>query len=120
LPSALDIITQEASIGINLVENTGLNQYYSLANKFFDYIHAGIPQITMNFPEYKRINDEIEVAILIDNVETETIAEAINSLLYNLPKYKAIQSNCIASKKIYNWQVEEKKLLSFYEKIISN
>jgi len=120
LPSALEKITQEAYVGINLVENIGLNQYYSLANKFFDYIHAGIPQVTMNFPEYKRINDKIQVAVLIDNVETETIAEAINSLLYDFPKYKNFQSNCFVAKKLYNWQVEEKKLLSFYEKITSN
>ena len=106
--------------GINLVENIGLNQYYSLANKFFDYIHAGIPQITMNFPEYKRINDDIEVAVLIDNIETETITEAVNSLLYDLPKYKTLQSNCFTAKKKFNWQEEEKKLLTFYEKIIKN
>ena len=120
LPSALDKITQEYYIGINLVENMGLNQYYSLANKFFDYIHAGIPQITMNFPEYKRINDDIEVAVLIDNIETETITEAVNSLLYDLPKYKTLQSNCFTAKKKFNWQEEEKKLLTFYEKIIKN
>ncbi len=40
-PEKLKQITPEVYIGINLVENNGLNQYYSLANKFFDYIHAG-------------------------------------------------------------------------------
>ena len=38
LPTELEQVTLEATIGINLVENKSLNQYYSLANKFFDYI----------------------------------------------------------------------------------
>jgi hypothetical protein len=43
-----------------------------LANKFFDYIQAGIPQVTMNFPEYAAINREYEVAVLIDDLEPHT------------------------------------------------
>ena len=50
-PEVLKHLTTHCHIGINLVENTGLNQYYSLANKYFDYIMANKPQISMNYPE---------------------------------------------------------------------
>ena len=40
LPEELNEITSNAYVGINLVEPQGLNQLYSLANKFFDYIQA--------------------------------------------------------------------------------
>ena len=53
LPAELEEITRNAWIGVNLLENRGLSYYYSLANKFFDYLHAGIPQVTINFPEMK-------------------------------------------------------------------
>jgi glycosyltransferase involved in cell wall biosynthesis len=117
LPSELEEITVQASIGINLVENNGLNQYYSLANKFFDYIHAEVPQITMNFPEYKRINEFAEVAILIDDLKVETITKAINELLTNNQKYTLLQTNCIKAREQFNWQTEEKKLIEFYARI---
>ncbi len=117
LPTELEQITLQATIGINLVENKGLNQYYSLANKFFDYIHAQVPQITMNFPEYKRINDYAEVAILLDDLKVETIANALNELLNNNQKYTLLQTNCIKAREQFNWEVEEKKLITFYEKI---
>ena len=45
-----------------VAENTGLNQYLALPNKFFDYMHAGLPQIAMNYPEYQKINSQFEVA----------------------------------------------------------
>jgi glycosyltransferase involved in cell wall biosynthesis len=118
LPAELEQITLQATIGINLVENKGLNQYYSLANKFFDYIHAQVPQLTMNFPEYKRINDYAEVAILLDDLKVETIANALNELLNSNQKYTLLQTNCIKAREQFNWEVEEKKLVEFYKKVL--
>ena len=57
-----------------LFENNGLNQYYSLANRFFDYIMAGVPQVCVDYPEYKVLNDEFEIASLIINTNPKTIA----------------------------------------------
>lgn len=116
LPENLDLITQGAYVGINLVENNGLNQYYSLANKFFDYIQNGLPQVTMNFPEYKRINDEFEVAILLDDLTENNIVSAVNKLLIDKYLYQRLQQNCLTAGLMLNWQHEEKKLIDFYKK----
>ena len=118
LPAQLDMITRQATIGVNLVENNGLNQYYSLANKFFDLIHSGIPQVTMDFPEYKEINDQFEVAVLIPDLRVETIEGAINKLLTDEALYKRLQQNCLEARKVLNWQQEEKKLIAFYKHIL--
>ncbi|MCC6290436.1 MAG: glycosyltransferase [Chitinophagaceae bacterium] len=115
-PEELKEITANAYIGINLVENIGLNQYYSLANKFFDYIQAGIPQITMRFPEYENINNEYEVAVLIDDLTAKTIADAYTKLCDN-DFYNRLKQNCLEAGKVYNWQNEEKKLISIYNKL---
>jgi len=117
LPGELDLVTREAYIGINMVEYIGLNQYYSLANKFFDYIHNGIPQLTMDFPEYRSINDEFEVALLIKDLSVEAIAESLNRLLDERQLYDRLKQNCLKARQVLNWQHEEKKLLAFYRKI---
>lgn len=117
LPAELEKITREAYIGLNLVENNGLNQYYSLANKFFDYMHALVPQVTMNFPEYRRINEQFKIALLIDDLKENSITEAINSLLNNTEQYGLMKQNCARAREIFHWQNEEKKLISFYKNI---
>lgn len=119
-PDKLDKITAESYIGINLVEHLGLNQYFSLANKFFDYIQYCIPQITMDFPEYKRINDQYEVALLISDLSIHAVANAINCLLYDEDLYKKLQNNCLPARKAINWENEEKKLVQFYQNLIFN
>jgi glycosyltransferase involved in cell wall biosynthesis len=114
-PEELKKTTAKAYIGINLVENTGLSQYYSLANKFFDYIQHGIPQVTMNYPEYAAINNQFNVALLIQSIEPTEIAQALNTLLQNKTLYATLRQNCIAAAQVFNWQAEEKKLIAFYK-----
>ncbi|MFZ1530096.1 MAG: glycosyltransferase [Ferruginibacter sp.] len=117
LPGELEAITRQAYIGLNLVENNGLNQYYSLANKFFDYMHALVPQVTMNFPEYRRINEAYEIAVLIDDLSETNLINSISGLLNNSGQYHLLKQNCVKAREAFNWQNEEKKLISFYKNI---
>ncbi len=118
-PDALWQVLHSAKIGVALAENNGLNQYYALPNKFFDYIQAGLPQVTMNFPEYRKINEVYRVAILIDEPDPSKIAEAVNKLLNDDVLYRELQQNCLKAAEVLCWEQEEKKLLAFYQKIFS-
>ena len=113
-------ITRQAYIGITLFENKGLSNYYSLANRFFDYLHAGIPQIGVNFPVYKIINDKRPIAILLDDTSAKNVASQLNNLLQNKVLYESLQQNCMEVREIFNWQIEEKKLLQFYTNLFAN
>ena len=117
LPAELKLLTQNAYIGLTLFEKTGLNQYYSLSNRFFDYIMAGIPQVCVNYPEYKAINDIYHVSLMIDDTTEGTIAAAINKLLQDANLYEQLKHNCVIAREQLNWQAEEKKLLSFFQSI---
>jgi glycosyltransferase involved in cell wall biosynthesis len=118
-PDALFEISQQAYCGISLAENTGLNQYFALPNKFFDYIHAGLPQLTMNYPEYQKLNAQYEVAVLTDDLSPAGIAAAINNLLGDDVLHKRLKENCIKAREELCWQKEENKLLSFYHSVFN-
>ena len=119
LPDDLWQVSQQAYIGIAIPEREGMNQYLALTNKFFDYIHAGLPQVTMNFPEYRKINQEYEVAVLLDEHAPNVIASAINNLLVNDVVYSRLKQNCLKARLVFNWQEEEKKLIAFYQSVIN-
>ena len=118
-PAEIWKISQQATVGIALAEREGLNQYLALPNKFFDYVHAGLPQVTMNYPEYSKINIQFEVAVLIDDLAPKKIAESINNLLTDEVLYNKLKSNCLKARQVLNWQHEEKKLLSFYQSVFA-
>ena len=68
----------------------------------------------MNFPEYKRINDEYEVAFLLENLSVQVIEESLKMLLEDEALYFRLKQHCNKAREEYNWQNEEKKLIDFY------
>ena len=119
-PENLHKISQKAYIAVAVPEKEGLNQYFALPNKLFDYIHAGLPQITVNYPEYQKINKQYEIAVLIDDISPKRIAEAINNLLVDDVLYRRLKENCGKASQELNWQKEEKKLINFYKSVLTN
>lgn len=118
LPQKLHELTLKAYAGFLLLQNKGKSYYYSLANKFFDYMHAGIPQITINFPEYRTINEKYQFAHLID-LDVEAIVEAANLLLNQKDYYEQLRQNALKAQNELNWEKEKEKLLLFYEKVMN-
>lgn len=118
LPNELKQITASACIGLNTIANKGKSYYLSLSNRTFDYMNAGIPQIAMNYPEYAAINDEFEIAILLDSLSEENITVAVNKLLHEESLYNRLKANCFKAKEVFNWENEEKKLIAFYNALL--
>ncbi|MES2004099.1 MAG: glycosyltransferase [Bacteroidota bacterium] len=114
-PEELVRLTPEASIGITLFERAGMNQYYSLANRFFDYAMAGIPQLCVNYPEYAAINQQHQIAYMIDDTTSSSISSALNNLLQDGVVYERLKQNCLEARTILNWESEEKILIDFYK-----
>ena len=117
-PTELAEYTRKAYIGITLFEAIGPSNKMSLANRFFDYLHSGVPQLCMKYPEYERINAEFEVAHLIDQPTSESIAAGLNYLLSHEDYYQKLQQNCLKAREKYSWQEEEKTLLKVYADLV--
>ncbi len=116
-PDELRKETARAFAGLTLFSDTGLHHQHSLANRFFDYIHAGIPQIAIDHAEYHAFNDQYSIARLIASATPEAITEAINELRTESITYEQLRSNCQLAAEENNWQKESQKLLSIYAQL---
>jgi len=117
LPQELRQETLKAFIGLTLFSATGLHHQYSLANRFFDYFHAGIPQIAMNYPEYRSFNAKYDIACLIDTLDATSIEDSINALKDNEERVNEIRVNCKKAAIENNWQIESKQLINIYDSL---
>ena len=115
VPEELRLFTAQAWAGVTLFDRDGLSNYYSLANRFSDYIQAGLPQICVDYPVYRELNNLHEVAVLISDLSESSIADALNRLLNDQELYQKLQSNCLVARETLSWQEEEKKLIRFYQ-----
>jgi glycosyltransferase involved in cell wall biosynthesis len=116
-PAALRELTRQAFAGVTLFDPRGKSNYYSLANRFFDYIHAYIPQICVDYPVYREINETHRIAMLVPNTDKQTLADALNNLLVQAVVYETLRGNCIRAAQVLNWQQEEQVLLEFYQNL---
>ncbi|RYE24044.1 MAG: glycosyltransferase [Sphingobacteriales bacterium] len=119
-PAELPKYTEQAYIGITLFVATSLSNGLSLANRFFDYMHSGVPQLCARYPEYENINSHFEIANLLDNITPIGIAAALNKMLEDEAYYKRLQDNCMRAREVYCWQEEEKRLLGVYKNLFKD
>jgi glycosyltransferase involved in cell wall biosynthesis len=117
-PQELDEITKTAWLGLNLLDGSSLNYKYSLANKFFNYMHAGVPSVNMNFPVYRRYCSKYNVGICISDLDPETIGREITSLITDHIKYQEMVRATKTVSKEHSWQEEEVRLIQIINKMM--
>jgi len=116
-PEELHDYTLHARAGITLFEATGPSNRLSMANRFFDYMHCGVPQLCMAYPEYEKVNSRFELACLIAEPSAEAIAAGLNRLITDEAYHHKLQENALRAREVYCWQEEEKRLIGVYRRL---
>lgn len=117
-PENLFHYTTNADLGITLDKPSTPCYIYSLPNKLFDYIHAGIPVLASQLPEVAAIVKKYEIGLLIDNHSIEEIASKIKIMLSDKNQIQKWKNNCLIASKELNWDFEGKKLTGIFEKYL--
>ncbi|MBB3186783.1 glycosyltransferase [Microbacter margulisiae] len=103
--------TALADLGVSLDKNSNLNYYYSLPNKLFDYIQAGIPVLASNLPEIAKIVQHYHVGELFDSHDPHLLAASINDLIHNPERLQRYRENSRLAAKELCWEREESCLI---------
>lgn len=111
--------TRSADAGISIDKNSNLNYLFSLPNKLFDYISAGIPVIATNLPEIGKILKEFNCGILLSGTDPVEISKAMVLLRDNNNYLTDLKNNSKAAAESLNWEYESKKVEKLYKSIIN-
>lgn len=86
--------------------------------KFFEYMTAGIPIVCSNFPTWQAFIDRHQCGITVDPNDPNDWEQALDYLKNHPEERKEmIEKGRQAIKNELNWQVEESKLLTWYQKL---
>ncbi len=110
--------TKSADIGMCIEKDTNLNYRYSLPNKLFDYIAAGIPVIASDLPETRKIICENNCGLIIGKVTPAELSNAFSELKNNHVKLSELRANSVVASGTLNWDIESEKVKEFYRKIL--
>ena len=109
--------TKCAHLGISLEENLGLNYYYSLPNKIFDYIQAGVPVLASDFPEIKKIIEIYQAGKCTLERDPIKLSEIIKEMLFDEKLQIEWSNNLQKAADDLCWEKEEKILKKIFEEI---
>ncbi len=104
---------------IDYCQNMGGKDGTLGCNKLFEYMMAGIPVLCTDFKLWKNIIDEYQCGICVDPNDIDAIRNGLVFLFNN--KEAAKQMGLNGRKAVfekYNWNVEERKLLSLYNNLV--
>ena len=114
-PSVLLNYTSSADFGISFIEDKCLSYRFCLPNKLFEYLMAGLPVITSNLYEMKKLVESECVGIVATDNSPEGLRVAIASSLEQ--QYSSVKNNVHMARKKYCWEEQEKILREIYSEI---
>ena len=106
-------ITMSADVGICLLQNISLSDYYSLPNKFFEYIFSGIPVIASDFPDLRSYTEEYNVGVCTE-FSTKSL---IKSVEHFVSQDEPLVVDVLALEAL-SWDTQGNKLVETYDYVI--
>lgn len=110
--------TAAADLGVTLDKPNSTNYLYSLPNKIFDYIYAGIPVLSTNLPELHKVIEQYDIGVFTPSHKPEDIAKSISMLFENQSMYNRLKANTATAAKALNWENEKKVLVDIYSQLV--
>lgn len=106
--------TRNAYLGFQVLNNVCFNHYSASSNKLFEYMMAGVPVVSCDFPEIKRVVEGDETGVTVDSHDPESIANGVNWMLAHVDRHDDMKLNSYSASKKYNWENEKENFLHVY------
>ena len=107
--------TMNADVGVSLDKDTNVNYRFSLPNKVFDYVKAGIPVMVSNLKEVASIVKQYHIGEVCNDHLPDSILNSLNEVIEKKNTYKIKEAQSMLV-----WKNEEPILLSVYADINGN
>ena len=110
--------TLAADVGLSLDKDLSINYRFSLPNKLFDYIHAGLPVLASDLPEVKRIVEHYNVGMIAKSHDPKELAILLQQMTVDTQQMDQWKHNALLAAKELHWQKEKLVLINEFQKYI--
>lgn len=108
----------DADMSICLIQNVSLSYRYSMPNKLFEALVAGVPTIVSDFPDMGALIHKHRAGLAVDETDPAAVADAMTKILADRAAFvpsgearSALEVDC-------TWEGQEKVLLNLYTRLL--
>ena len=118
-PAPADLVVAYASsaaVGVSPIVPSCLNYRYSLPNKLFQYMAAGIPVVASDFRQVRDVVEGAGSGVVVDTTRPDAIARALRRILAD--PFEAATMGALgraAVEERFNWEASAAILRDVYE-----
>jgi len=116
-PSNVLDYTASADVGIHLIQNTCLNHYFCMPNKFFEYAMAGLPVIVSDMKEMAEAVQFADFGVVVIGYSVEAINAAVDRLAEL--DLSQLSNNAYQFAHVHAWEQQEKVMLEGYQRMLA-
>jgi glycosyltransferase involved in cell wall biosynthesis len=109
--------TALTDVGLSLDKDTNINYRFSLPNKLFDYLHAGIPVLSSSVVEVARIVSEYDVGVVAESHDPAHLAKCAEKILERRVSDENLGRNIARAANELCWENEKRSLIEILEEI---
>ncbi|MFH1569450.1 MAG: glycosyltransferase family 4 protein [Gemmatimonadota bacterium] len=109
--------TCSADVGLCLIRPAGRSFYWSLPNKLFEYLMAGLPVLGGDTPEIRAVLEATGAGLTVDAADPNAIARAFIALRDDAALRQRLGAAALAAAPDYCWEREAPVLLDLYARL---
>lgn len=106
--------TAGAFAGLSLIEDAGVNNYYALPNKLFEYAMAGVPALVSDLPQMRKVVEEREIGAVVEAGDVDAVVETLRRWRDRPEEYERLRANCRRAAEELNWEREFARLRELF------
>jgi glycosyltransferase involved in cell wall biosynthesis len=108
--------TRQASLGISLEEDMGLNYHHALPNRLFDYIQAQVPVLVSDLPGMRSVVQEYGVGEVLESREPGALAKQVQRMMSDHEQRMRWRKSLRQAASELCWENEAEKLKDVYRR----
>jgi glycosyltransferase involved in cell wall biosynthesis len=106
-----------ADVAVVPIQGAIPNYYYSLPNKLFEALMAGLPIAASHLPEIRRVVEDERVGAIFDPDDPQDVARGITDVL-TAADYQAMRERAVvAARERHHWGREVERLSAVYDRL---
>lgn len=117
-PNDVVPVIRDADLSFCLIQDVTLSYRYSMPNKLFEAVLAGVPTVVSDFPDMGGFIRKHCAGLVVDQTDPDAVAEAVRTILSDRAAFVPSGEARTRLEAVASWQGQESMLLDLYERVL--